>query len=386
MENQNITPWSVEVVSTGESPVGIDYGKVINQFGCEELSDALVDHLEALTGKPAHYFFRRGIVFAHRDFGLLLKQVADGKPFYLYTGRGPSSKAMHIGHAIPLLLCKYLQDTFRIKLVIQMTDDEKFLWKGMRMEDAIYYARENIKDIIAFGFDPDLTYIFTNIESSHHFEQNVLKISRSINLNEAFKVFGFDMCSSIGQVGFPPKEIAPCFASSFRFIEKNSMCLIPAAVDQDPYFRLARDKAKVLGEKKPSSIYVSLLPDLKGVNKKMSASDQNSSISLDDTPESIRKKITTYAYSGGRKTMKEHKEKGGDINVDVPFEYLRYFLQDDDELEKYRSGYLSGDVSSREMKEKCISVIQEFVAKYQCSRKAVGDKEMQRFMDINKFE
>ncbi|ADM12538.1 tryptophanyl-tRNA synthetase [Encephalitozoon intestinalis ATCC 50506] len=385
MEEQKITPWDVEVVSTSETPVAIDYDKVVNQFGCERFNQDLVKRLEQLTNKPAHYFFRRGIVFGHRDFNLLLDEVSKNKSFYLYTGRGPSSKAMHIGHIIPFLLCKYIQDTFKVHLVIQITDDEKFLWKNMKLEDAISYGKENMKDIIALGFDPKLTYIFSNVESSHHFEKNVLKISKTINFNEVSKIFGFNTSSNIGQVGFPSKEIAPCFPSSFKFIEEDAMCLVFAAVDQDPFFRLARDKANTLGERKPSSAYVSLLPDLKGVNRKMSASDPNSSIYLDDTPETIRKKITVHAYSGGRETLEEHREKGGNIDVDVPFEYLRYFLDDDQELERYRLGYIKGEITSREMKEKCISIVQEFVLRYQESRKKITDEDLKVFMDINKF-
>ncbi|AFN84021.1 tryptophanyl-tRNA synthetase [Encephalitozoon romaleae SJ-2008] len=385
MAEQKITPWEVEVVSTDETPVAIDYDKIINQFGCEKFDQALVDRLEGLTNSSPHYFFRRGIVFAHRDFNHLLNEMANNKSFYLYTGRGPSTKAMHIGHVVPFLLCKYVQDTFRIPLVIQMTDDEKFLWKNIKLEDAIKNGKENVKDIVALGFDPKLTYIFSNVESSHRFEKNVLKISKTINLNEASKVFGFNMSSNIGQIAFPSKEIAPCFSSSFKFIEKEAICLVPAAVDQDPYFRLARDKAKILGEKKPVSVYVSLLPDLKGVNRKMSASDPNSSIYLDDSQETIRRKITVHAYSGGRKTLEEHREKGGNIDVDVPFEYLRYFLDDDEELEKYRSGYTKGEITSKEMKEKCIAVIQDFVSKYQEARKKVTEEDVKAFMDINKF-
>jgi tryptophanyl-tRNA synthetase len=43
------------------------------------------------------------------------------KPFYLYTGRGPSSESMHLGHLIPFLFTKYLQDAFGVPLVIQLT-------------------------------------------------------------------------------------------------------------------------------------------------------------------------------------------------------------------------------------------------------------------------
>lgn len=47
-------------------------------------------------------------------------------------------------------------------LVIQMTDDEKFLWKELSMEQCAKYLRENVRDIIACGFDPKKTFIFSN--------------------------------------------------------------------------------------------------------------------------------------------------------------------------------------------------------------------------------
>ena len=52
-----------------------------------------------------------------------------GKKFYLYTGRGPSSEALHMGHMIPFQFTKWLQEAFDCPLVIQLTDDEKFLFK-----------------------------------------------------------------------------------------------------------------------------------------------------------------------------------------------------------------------------------------------------------------
>lgn len=43
----------------------------------------------------------------------LLCQILDlyeaGKKFYLYTGRGPSSDSLHLGHLIPFHFTKYLQ-------------------------------------------------------------------------------------------------------------------------------------------------------------------------------------------------------------------------------------------------------------------------------------
>lgn len=48
--------------------------------------------------------------------------------------------------------------------MIQLTDDEKFLWKDLKMEEAEKLAVENAKDIIALGFDMEKTFIFSDLQ------------------------------------------------------------------------------------------------------------------------------------------------------------------------------------------------------------------------------
>jgi tryptophanyl-tRNA synthetase len=57
-----------------------------------------------------------------------------------------------------------LQDAFKVPLVIQLTDDEKFLWKNIKLEETRRLARENAKDIIACGFDINRTFIFSDFD------------------------------------------------------------------------------------------------------------------------------------------------------------------------------------------------------------------------------
>lgn len=375
-QDQIVTPWKVE----GDKEKGIDYQRIIDKFGCQKIDEELLEKIRNATDTDANILFRRKIVFAHRDFDQLL----DGS-FYLYTGRGPSSSSMHLGHAIPFLLCRYIQKAFDVPLVIQITDDEKFLWKNIELSESIRYGRENIKDIIAFGFDPKKTFIFSNTEYCHNFHKNTIKISKSISLSEAIKVFGFDGNSSIGQVEFPAKEIAPCFPSSFGFLNKNMRCLVPAAIDQDPYFRLARDKAHILKEKKPATVYSSFLPSLKGVEAKMSASDEYSCIYLTDTPEEIRQKILKFAFSGGKHTAADHRKYGGNTDVDISFYYLKYFLESDKELEDIRKRYESGEMLTSELKKKCIEVVQGFVREYQAIREGITDEDVLYYKDASRF-
>ena len=68
----------------------------------------------------------------------------------------------------------------------------------------------------------------------------------------------------------------------------------------------------------------------------MSSSDPTSSIFLTDSAKQIKDKINKYAFSGGGQTVEEHKAKGGNCDVDVSFQYLKFFLEDDARLEEIR--------------------------------------------------
>ena len=98
---------------------------------------------------------------------------------------------------------RYLQDAFQVPLVIQLTDDEKFLWKDLTAEEAHRLAIENAKDIIACGFDKEKTFIFSDIEyisSSMAFYYNMIKIQKCVTFNQARGIFGFSDSDNIGTI------------------------------------------------------------------------------------------------------------------------------------------------------------------------------------------
>ncbi|CAI5962331.1 unnamed protein product [Closterium sp. NIES-64] len=377
---QVVTPW--EVSSGG----GIDYNKLIEQFGCQRLEPPLVSRMEKLTGVRAHPFLRRGIFFAHRDFDKILDAVEKGERFYLYTGRGPSSEALHLGHLIPFMFTKWLQEAFKVPLVIQLTDDEKYLWKSMSVEEARRLARENAKDIIACGFDVSRTFIFCDFDYvGGDFYQNIVKIARCVTLNQARGIFGFDGEDCIGKVGFPPVQAAPACPSSFPhlFGRKNEVrCLIPHAIDQDPYFRMTRDCAPRLGFHKPALIESRFFPALQGESGKMSASDPNSAVFVTDSPKEIKNKINRYAFSGGGATIEEHRAKGANLEVDVPVKYLSFFLDDDIELEHIKTEYGAGRMLTGEVKGRLVEVLTAMVERHQKARALVTDEMVDAFMAV----
>ncbi|KAK4451905.1 hypothetical protein QBC34DRAFT_46081 [Podospora aff. communis PSN243] len=387
---QTVDPYNVSGEVGADGVVkAIDYSKLVEEFGTKKIDQALLERFERVTGKKPHRFLRRGIVFSHRDFELILDRYERGEPFFLYTGRGPSSDSVHVGHTIPFEFTKWLQDTFDVPLVIMLTDDEKYLFSEKRtIEEVQGYCNSNAKDIIAIGFDPAKTFIFSDFEFvGGAFYRNIVRLSKHITLNQARAIFGFNDSTNIGRIHFGSIQGATSWASSFPHIfgtdEKKTRAipaLIPCAIDQDPYFRMTRDVSARIQHAKPSLIHAKFLDALQGPGTKMSASVDESAIFMKDTPNQIKNKINKYAFSGGKVTVEEHKEKGGDTSVDVSFQYLRFFLEDDDELERIRVAYEKGEMLTGELKAICIKELQAYVAAFQERRAKVGDDVVDLFM------
>lgn len=387
---QLVTPWDVQgSVSADGKQLAIDYDKLIVQFGTRRVDAELLERFEKLTGRKPHPLLRRGMFFSHREFDKILDRYEQGKPFFLYTGRGPSSDSMHLGHMIPFLFTKWLQDVFDVPLVVQLTDDEKFLFKHeLKAEQTLQFSRSNAKDIIAVGFDVKKTFIFSDFEYvGGPFYRNVVKISRQISYNQSKATFGFNDSDNIGKIHFCAVQAAPSFSNSFPHIfgeVSNIPCLIPCAIDQDPYFRLTRDVAQKLKYPKPSLIHSRFFPALQGPQTKMSASDATSSIFMTDTPNQIKNKINKHGFSGGRETEEEHRKLGGDTDVDVAYQYLSFFLDDDEELAKIGEDYRTGRLLTGQLKARCIQMLQEFVKVFQERKAKITDEDVNAFMDSNR--
>lgn len=249
---------------------------------------------------------------------------------------------VHMGHLMPWIFTKYLQDKFDSKLLFQLTDDEKYLYGQNRtMKELEHYTYENILDIIAVGFDPKRTKIIVNTRHIHHLYPIALEVAKRITFSTARAVFGFSNSTNIGMIGFPPIQAAPCFLPSV--IEGKSVpVLIPAAIDQDPYWRMTRDIAEKMNCYKPAQIHSKFVPGL-GMLGKMSSSKPETAIFTTDDPEVVDKKVSG-AYTGGQATVALQRQFGANALGCPVFWYLRYFFdtekQSDERMLRCKSGNL----------------------------------------------
>ena len=345
-----VTPWEVE----GQ----IDYDRLIREFGTQPITDQLLRRFEKEAG-TLHHMLKRKIFFSHRDLDLVLDDVKSGKGFFLYTGRGPTGP-MHIGHILPLYFSKWLQDRFKVNLYIQVTDDEKFLYekRGLTLDDTRRWAYDNILDIIAVGLDPDRTFIFQDTEYMGNIYPLAVKVARRINFSVTKAVFGFDEQTNIGMIFYPAVQVVPSLFEKKR-------CLIPAAIDQDPYWRVQRDVAEPLGYYKTAAIHSKLIPPLTGTEGKMSTSRPETAIYLSDDDKTVRDKIMKYAFSGGQPTVELHRKLGGNPDVDVPFQWLYMFFEEDDaKVKKIESEYRSGKLLTGDLKQMLADRVSDFLNKH----------------------
>lgn len=355
-----VTPWEV----SGD----IDYDKLIKDFGVKPLDDKLLKQLEKYTGE-LHFFIKRKIFFAHTYFDTVLEQVEKGNKFYLYTGRAPSGP-VHMGHLIPWIFCKWLQDKFNATLLFQIPDEEKFLFnENLTFEDTHKWAYENILDIIALGFDPKKTKIFLDTEYANVMYKHACRVAKKITLSTAKSTFGFTDSNNLGEVFYTSMQSVPAFLPSIME-NKPTYCLIPCAIDQQPHFFMTNDVAPKLGYPKTATILCRFLPGLQGMHRegKMSSSIENTTIFTTDKPEQVTEKINKFAFSGGRETIEEHRKKGGNPDIDVSYQYLAYFLEDSKRLKRIYDEYKSGKMLTGELKKITIDAINSFLKEHQARR------------------
>ncbi len=355
-----VTPWEVE----GD----IDYRRLMAQFGTEPITSEIIENIKKVTG-DVHPLLKNRFFFSHRDLDWIMNKYAEGESFYLYTGRGPSGM-VHLGHIMPWLFTKYLQEKFGSKLLFQLTDDEKFLQSQDRSKPEIeHYTEENILDIIAVGFEPSKTKIIVDSRDIGYLYPIAIEVAKRITFSTAKSVFGFSNSTNIGMIGFPPLQAAPCFLPSL-LEGRPTPVLIPAAIDQDPYWRVTRDVAERMGYYKPAQIHSKFLPGLEMLGK-MSSSKPETALLTTDDPETISKKVST-AFTGGQPTISLQRMLGGNPLGCPVFWYLRYIFDtetgSDERLLKCKNGNLLCGECKSDLSKESQSFLMEFKGRREKAR------------------
>jgi len=166
---------------------------------------------------------------------------------------------------------------------------------------------------------------------------------------------------------------------------KEGTVMVPSATSQD----IHRIRMQLLAYERtlggqgllaPSSTYHHFAVGLTG--DKMSSSKPKTTIFLDDEISDVEKKIKR-AFSGGQPTIEEHRRLGGNPDIDVSYQYMMYFFEDDDDyLQEINQQYRSGALLAGEMKQLCIDCATEWLSNHQ-EKKDETAHLVDEFFDTN---
>jgi tryptophanyl-tRNA synthetase len=259
-----------------------------------------------------------------------------------------------------------MQDKFNCRVFIPFSDDEKFLFnQQLDYEESKKLAYENALDIIALGFDPKKTEVIIDFENMNQELYNLsIRCAKTITNSTVKSAFGFTGDKNIGINFYPAMQAAHILYPTIKY---NIPTLVPIGVDQDIFIKLTRDIAHKLKLPKPGDILSKFLPSLEG-GSKMSASNPNSAIYLDDSDKEIERKLKK-AFSGGKETLEEHRKHGGNPDIDVCYQYLDLFLEDDEKkIKEIYTKYKSGEMTTGELKKYTIKKAQNYLKQHRKNR------------------
>ena len=334
----------------------VDYDKLINKFGISKISDLLLDI------KNPQRLMKRGVVFGHRDFDKINELINQKKDFAVVSGMMPSGQ-MHIGHKMVVDQLKWYQEKGAM-LSLPIADLESYAARDMSFDKARQIAiDEYLTNWIAFGLDLEKDNVNVYLQSQNKQLQDLtFKSSRKTNFNELKSIYGFTPSTNIAHLQAPIVQVADILLPQIGEFGGPKRVVVPVGIDQDPHIRLTRDISHKLHDEfgflTPSSTYHRFLTGLNG--DKMSSSKPSTAIYLNEDSKTASKKVKT-AKTGGRESLKEQQELGGEVDKCVIYEMLVYHLIDDDEeLEKIRQDCLNGVLRCGDCKERTSELMEKF--------------------------
>ncbi|CAJ1331440.1 unnamed protein product [Effrenium voratum] len=325
----------------------------------------------------------------------LKELIARKKQFVLYDGFEPSGR-MHIAQglfkAVNVNKCTeaggifkfYVADWFALMNDKMGGDMKKIkdtgmyfvhVWKscGMKMEN------------VRFIWTSDFIY-----ENATEYWTKMLDISRVTSLvrvKRCCTIMGRDEGNlTAAQILYPLMQ-----CTEDIFLLRADICQL--GLDQRKVNMQAREYCSSVGIKnKPIILSHHMMMGLKAGQAKMSKSDPDSAVFMEDSPEDVRRKITNAACprEKEKKTAKQSEQQGDTeewiLNNPV-IDYIRYLVLENskgrhqitvdgityDEADSLERDFIDGKLSEQGLKESCIQRLNEIMAG--CRRHFAEDKE-----------
>lgn len=340
-----IDPWGSGVIK--------DYEHVFKEFGVEKF-------LDVWKKKLKHRFFKRDIVIAHRDFDKIIKKIENKKPFINMTGIATSGP-LHFGHKVDIDLFVFFKSLgARNYFAICDIDAYNSRPKIKTMKDAKEFAVNNLAHVLALGLDEKDCYIQSKKEQRYY--EFTFEIAKKITERQYQAVYGH---TDLGKIQAVLLQIADILHGQLPNFEGKMPSITGIGLEQDPHAKITRDVVKRLpyNMEVPSFIYFKHQTGLQK-GKKMSSSEPDTAIFLEDKSEDVKRKVSR-AFSGGKDTEEEQRIKGGVPEICKIYELYKFHHPDSKFVEKIYKDCKAGKLMCGDDKKICVKFLNEFLKKHQ---------------------
>jgi tryptophanyl-tRNA synthetase len=333
-----------------------NYEKLFSEFGLERIP-------EEYAKKLKFRLFERGLVVAHRDFNKILARIEKEQQFINITGIATSGK-LHFGHKMDIDLFVFFKQC-GAKNYFGVADIDAYVSrpdsKIPNLETAKEFAIENLAHALALGLDPKDIFV-QSTQGSRYFEFSH-ELSKKITENTYKAIYG---SIDLGKISAVLLQIADILHPQLKEFEGPIPSVTGIGLEQDPHARITRDVARRLQYSLtlPSFIYFKHQGGLqKGT--KMSSSEPHTAIFLSDKPEDAENKIKRKTFTGGRDTIEEQRQLGGQPNVCKVYEMYLMHYPNTKKVEDIYKTCRSGDLTCKDCKQHCAKFVKDFLVEHQ---------------------
>ncbi len=356
---ERINPWGDELVK--------NYDSLFKEFGLQRVDEKILGRI-----KRRNRLFRRGIVFAHRDFDKFLEAAQAGKRVAVMSGIKPSGE-FHLGSKLTAEEIVFIQKEFGAKAFYCVADLEAYADNAMPLEKSAEYAVDNVADLLALGLDEKNAVVYK--QSEHKTVSNLAFLfSRKTTLSTLEALYGHQNLGLYQSVLIQAGDILHPQLKEFGGY-KN--VVVPVGVDQDPHIRFTRDMAYKFRDEfgfiLPASTYHKTFRALNG-EAKMSKREPMNILTLNDDLELARKKVM-HVFTGGRATVEEQRRLGGEYGkcVNAELDWM-HFEEDDAAVEERKRKCLAGEIMCGECKAQVAEKVVEYLKAHQERKRKVISK------------
>ena len=298
------------VVRSGDQPLARE-NELVKELRVTGLNEAYPEQRERFAQwfEEPHPYMSTGQVVGSRDADLFMQALADGERCKVVAAMSTDGP-MHLGHmTLGNLLIYFHSLGAAVSLGFHDESDSR--------DAARANALERLLTLAAAGLDLNQTDAYLQLDRPA-VVATAFELGQATPLSVLNSALGLRLSSSATDTFLPLLRLADILHVQQPELGGPCHTLVIDGIGGDVYVRMARNIADKFGFTKPSALYLRPMrslttyddPGTGSAVEVMTNAVPQGRIAYSDHPDDVRRRIGR-AYTGGRQTLAEQREKGG---------------------------------------------------------------------------